>query len=701
MDFKQFNKVLQQQFELLTKAKLFRVKVTGQEIWDTYLGGFSRENDPVFRDPASTTHTCNNDKNFIRRYGNIVAIIDGKVVSMFDVNVEGTIYEDSVKAVKNLIESSIVENVFFETFTELNILNYEKTKKDQPIFQLGNTRSLKVYTQDEADKFGVVTPGPVYEFHHFHVFLPTSFVDKGNSSVEAIMAGYRDAKNVFQRGMQEITLEALQTVSDLINQGSILNAESHLDKVQKFIGFKKEFDLIPNALQDNWCWVKSFGLPYAKFRNELVGTLCTDISNGVDLNEACLTWNKRADPANYMKALAPITNRQKEEAEKFVVENGYVESFDRSFANIDDISMSDITHMNIGTKTKSAGLFKDVKTSSDKALTLKEFDKVETVSIDKFMSDILPNTSSVEILLENRFNNNFVALTKAATKDSKPLFKWNNNFAWTYIQNLTGKSEIKEAVKTAGGKVDGVLRFSIMWADGNGDNSDLDAHCIEPSGNEIYFSNKVSSKTRGNLDIDITQPGGRLAVENITHPELIKLQNGTYKFFVHQFSARSSKGFKAEIEFNGEIFQYEYNRPVSGNVDVAYVTFNNGQFTIEHKLQSSSLSKEIWGVETGKFQKVNLMCPSPNHWADNNVGNKHYFFMLENCHVDIPLRSFHNEFLTTELLQYRKQLEALSASRMISPSGKDLSGIGFNATVRDTIILKLSGTHNRVIKVTI
>jgi hypothetical protein len=45
---------LQAQFtRLCQQQKLFRSSVSGAEIWDLYLAGF--ENDPIFRDPNSTS----------------------------------------------------------------------------------------------------------------------------------------------------------------------------------------------------------------------------------------------------------------------------------------------------------------------------------------------------------------------------------------------------------------------------------------------------------------------------------------------------------------------------------------------------------------------------------------------------------------------------------------------------------------------
>ena len=76
----EFQKEIQKQLNKLAKTgKLYRSNVSGNEVWDMYIAGF--EKDPIFRDPNSSEHNCNLCKNFIRRYGNIVAINDKDEIS--------------------------------------------------------------------------------------------------------------------------------------------------------------------------------------------------------------------------------------------------------------------------------------------------------------------------------------------------------------------------------------------------------------------------------------------------------------------------------------------------------------------------------------------------------------------------------------------------------------------------------------------
>ena len=73
--------------------------------------------------------------------------------------------------------------------------------------------------------------------------------------------------------------------------------------------------------------------------------------------------------------------------------------------------------------------------------------------------------------------------------------------------------------------------------------------------------------------------------------------------------------------------------------------------------------------------------------------------MLDGCKCPTSIRSFHSENLIPELAQHRKVLEVLGNTTMINSTDKQLSGLGFNATVKDELIVKLQGSFKRVIKI--
>lgn len=710
---KEFRKKVQEQFDkMVLTGKLFRVKLSGKEIWDLYLKSFSPEDDPIFRDPNSSIHNCNQCNNFFRRYSNIVAInSDGNLMTLFDFTISGK-FENTVKVLSQTVKNSEIENVFFETYSELNSINYESVKPTYETFKLGIEKNVKRYTKEEAELYGVVKPNEVRTFQHLALNLPKQFVDKSGKSIEQIMAHYRDKYQVFKRAMEEIPLDTLNLVRDLINQGSLLDGTAHLNTITHAIGSKVKYNT--QKLKETWLWETSYTLSeqLAKFKNTLIGVLCTELAEGMELNKACENWNKRVDPINYHKATAPITKRQIDEAKKFVEENGYTESFNRRLATIDDIKASEILHMNAGDgKIEQVSIFDSVKPSNPTRHKRAEFDKVEEISIEKFMKDILPTASSIEVFFENRMEGNLVAMTTAVDKDSKRFTKWNSiatNYSWTFNGNLAGKSQIKEAVKNAGGNVGGVMNFRLAWCFDNQDNSDLDLWAIEPNDNKIGFSTSYRkskgsrSLMSGQLDVDNTNPGNKLAVENITWINKSQMKDGDYVLIVNQYRARNSQGFKVEIEIEGDTYTYEYNKPVRSNVKVATVSLKNGQFTITHHLplaSGNSVTKEIWKLETNNFHKVNLVCKSPNHWGDNQVGNLHYFFMLDKCSAEHKIRGFHNENLTEDLLKHRKVMEVLGATTMIEPSDKHLAGLGFNSTVKDELIVRCKGSHSRVLKI--
>ena len=330
------SKMLQEQFvKMCATGKLFRSKVTGDQIWKAYMSGFGE--DPIFRDPESSVHNCNQCKHFFHRYGNIVAIAkDNSIITMYDGETTDE-YRESFRLMSELLKSAPVEDMFVETFDYLYNAVYARCTKNDAMFALNLDHTVKRYTKEEAEKFGVVKPNETRTFNHFCIHVPKEYIHFGSESVDAIAARKRDDKKLFKRGLDEIPADTLQLVLDLIDQGSLLNGDAHRFKVKDFMCMSKVYAKLSEAEKDNWCWKFASDYPYARFRNELIGKFCTELAEGKELNAACQDWNVRIDPKNYMKATAPITRQMIDNAKAFLAENGYEESFNRRCATMDDI----------------------------------------------------------------------------------------------------------------------------------------------------------------------------------------------------------------------------------------------------------------------------------------------------------------------------------------------------------------------------
>jgi hypothetical protein len=659
---------------IINSDRLFEVDIDKDDIWDIYLSSFPEGTNPIFRE--RTEHDCSICKNFIRNFGGVVSINNGVLTTIWDIGgIDDTKYEPVAKALSSYVRSLDVCDVFI---TDQPKIGVDKTFED--------------------------SPNGIISWEHFSVVLPKKFVNSNKLSLGGIRGKNRDNRNVFKRSLDEISEDSILTVLDLISQGSLYKGDEWKSILNIFLSHKRKYmDLSSRYDKEIYAWEQFIivGEVVSKIKNHSIGTLLVDISEGTELDSAVRKYESIVAPSNYKRPKAIFTAKMVKDAEIKITEMGFVNSLGRRFATVEDITVNNILFANrdVMKRISNKNVFSEM--CDEVSVKPKSFDKVEEVSIDRFIADILPNVSNIEVMFDNKYSGNLVSLI-APLNNSPTMFKWNNGFSWSYNGNVT--DSIKERVKSFGGKVDGVLRFSIQWNDKDDNDDDLDAHCIEPVGNEIYYYRKFNSKTLGVLDVDIINPIG-VAVENITWPELVKMEKGNYRFCVHCYTSRNAKsGFTAEIEFNGNIYSFCYNKPLRYNekVEVADVFLNNGVFSIVEKIPSQFASKNIWGIDTNKFHKVSMFMMSPNYWDNQNgIGNKHYFFILDGCKNPDTPNGFYNEFLNNNLLEHKRVLEALGSKMRVEPSDKQLSGLGFSSTQRNSIVLKVDGNVSRVLKVLI
>jgi hypothetical protein len=433
-----------------------------------------------------------------------------------------------------------------------------------------------------------------------------------------------------------------------------------------------------------------------RIRNTAIGTLLIDLSEGVDLDVAVTKFERVVAPSNYKRPNSLVTPKMVEDAKAKLSELGMLSSIERRFATPTDLNIENILY--VDKSSNLTDVFEDMK--KDVEINPKSLSKVEEIGIEDFIKNVLPKTKSLSVLLQNNQLSNMCTLLTSVDKESPILFKHNNQFSWAYTGDIA--DSMKERVKDAGGKVDGVLRFSIQWNEDGNSICDLDAHAIEPSGTRIYYSSYKGHQTSmsGMLDVDMIRPSD-IGVENITWSDLNKMKEGKYQFIIRNYDSGHNNGFTAQIEFDGQIFDFSFNRKLMGDITVANVIYSKTKgFVLESMLESSStiVTKEKWNLKTNRFHKVKNIMLSPNYWG-GQVGNKHYMFILEHCESDEPTRPFFNEFLKEELTPYRKFFEVLSGKLKLNPPTNQLSGLGFSDTKKDSVIVKVEGSFKRTIKI--
>lgn len=686
--FKDFVKAIQKNLQQMSKdsSRLFTVNVDTEELYNLYLDSFPAGTNEIYRERRE--YDCSCCRHFIRDVGNVVSIKNGELHTIWGIN---PVSDDKYNVVAAALDAYVKQKAVLGVFL----------KKEKRIGTPENREMLPT--------------GKINKYEHFFVDLPEICIFKEcyGHTLEGDLSQFRDVRNVFKRSLDEISKEAVDTVLELIAQNSLYKGAEWKKQLTEFKNYQKEYGKLTDEQKELWIWEKSIsaGAVIGKIRNHSIGTLLVNISEGMDLDLAVRKYEQIVAPVNYKRPKAIFTKKMLEDAKKTITELGYMDSLQRRFATLDDITVNNILFSNKDAAKRITGamdLFDEME--QDVAIDPKRFSKVEEISAEDFIKNVLPVAKELEVYLENKHIQNMVSLIAPEVADAKTMFKWNNGMSWAYTGNITD-SDIKENVKAAGGSVAGVVRFSIQWNDKDGkDNSDLDAHCIEPKGGEhIYFGCRKSLRTRGELDIDITQPvdqcraSNGVAVENITYPSKEYMIPGTYKFFVNQFAYRGSQGFKAEIEVNGEIHSYEYNAPVRGNVDVAEVILDqSGNFKVVDKLPGNcaTISKDVWGIKTLQFTPVSVVCYSPNYWDEQNgIGHQHLFFMLKDCINPEEPNGYYNEFLKPELEQHRRVFEALGAKAHVKDVDDQLSGVGFSLTKRNDLIIKVKGATERVVKV--
>lgn len=644
---------------------LFILDTQKEFLWMAYMESFPEG-------AVRQEFNCANCKHFITRYGALVSIDENYKIHSYweDIHAEG-IFAKVVDNMLQVLKNTRIRNAFVTEETTMGC------KCNQQILP-----SKEIIT-----------------WNHFYA-IPTSnlIMDKGQTP--SFRAGAKSSHDVWTRTLIDINPDAVQAVLDLIADDNLYRGDTYLRQVS---ALKTALDTIESKhLQgfelDNYAWLSSCELPdsISHIGNTAIGQLLKDITATNNIESSVKAFEAMVAPYNYKRPKGIITKTQVENAYKTVVELGYEDSLERRHAKVEDISVEDVIFVNRETRKRMSGGFDSLMNETiNTSKTPTDFEKTAIpTTMEEFLNNIVTNASKLELFFDNKLNNNLVTLTAPVHKEAPSMFKWDNGFAWAYSGNIS--DAIKQRVKEVGGKVDGYMRISLHWYNYD----DLDLHMESPYGH-IYYGNKGSL-----LDVDMNASGGsiseersnpkrcsRNAVENIIFSGIPKA--GKYKIYINNYAKVENidLGFEVEVELNGVIHKYVYDKAVANHANIPVLDFTSTGheviFTKEY-LSGTTASKEIWGVKTQNFIEVSAICLSPNYWGNNKVGAKHYFFMLKNCKNPDAVRGYFNEYLKDELTKNHKRVFEVLASKALTPyDDNQMSGLGFIATSRNSIMVRV------------
>jgi hypothetical protein len=659
-DFQQFVADVSTRLSTMSKGELFVVGdgLDRDSLWLTFLDSFPAGTNLRFRERSE--YDCSTCRGFVKNFGNVVEIHDGQVRTVWSgVSASDPVFSVVAAAMDEFVGTLPLSGIF---------------RSSEAQYGTKTTRALR--------------DGQVEVWHHLHGQVAKQH---RTTDVGAARGTFDAAVQVFQRGLTELTQPALDTVVDLIDDNALYRGTEHRRAVTEFRSLQNRW----TQAADRRAFVFANAMnPAARLRNTVIGTLVQDLSAGVDLEQAVRSFEVKVAPQNYQRPKALITPAMVKAAMKTIDELGIEESLQRRFARLSDVSVTNVLWVDNDTQSRMKdgieGLLMQAATTGSSAARVRDA-KPEEVPVVAFMKDILPGAVNIDLWVANSQEPHFVSLTTGRHPDAPRLFTWDNDFAWSYGGNVT--DSIKEKVKRAGGNITGKLRVSLSWFN----HDDLDLHVYEPDGTHIWYREK-----RNKLDVDMNAGGAfsREPVENVTWAG--KVPDGEYRIEVNQYNKRESTGvgFVIETESNGRIEHYRHERAVSHQetVEVGRMTVAGEVITAFRPgkdMERGNAAKELWGITTEQFVPVSTIMYSPNYFDDNEVGNRHYFFMLKGCVNDQPTRGIYNEFLRRDLQPHRKVFEVLGDRTKCEPSADQLSGLGFSSTIRSSVVAKVTMTGGR------
>lgn len=248
-------------------------------------------------------YDCSCCRHFVKSIGAAVTIKNGTIHTIWEFDAGSEEFQKVCDALDSFVKGNAISDIFVSKFKRVGTAN---------------------------DFEGI--SGRSHEWTHMFLDLPGKWVNRGGKSRESIRAEYRDTKNVFKHSLDEISMEAVDTVLELINSNTLYKGEEWKIQLIEFKKYKRIYEKLPDSQKDLFAWEKSaeVGPVIGRIRNHSIGTLLVNISKGMDLDQAVRKYELIVAPANYKRVKAIFTKKMLEDAKKTIAELGYMDALQTS-----------------------------------------------------------------------------------------------------------------------------------------------------------------------------------------------------------------------------------------------------------------------------------------------------------------------------------------------------------------------------------
>jgi hypothetical protein len=415
---------IQRQFaERFADVPLFTTD-TEHTIWNVYLG--------TFRDGAERQyHNCTACKNFMRRFGTLVAIDEqGRLESVIWPHDEPTL-----ESLRSYVQSARVTGVFRTNET--------------------------VWGKPETG-----------EWRHYAVTPPAQHVHRNKLyTAGQVRASKTEDYRTVQRALAEFTLEQLEMAVQIITIGDLERNEKVLGPATWLRDLKRAHDAMRHRLQrENIVWRAIATAPagFCHPRTSMIGTLLDDIVAGKNYDDISRTWTAKMHPLRYQRPQAAPREGAVKRAEEIAERLGIAASLPRRFARLDEIPTVWTPKPAARVAVIGAGpVFGHLLTPPKAPIELKASGRNMTWTT--FHRDVLPVAEKIELLAPTI--GPYCALVTAVNADAPPLFQWDregqrNPVSWYFWH---GGSSAASFRLTAGTwtPVDAITFMPSMWNGGH------------------------------------------------------------------------------------------------------------------------------------------------------------------------------------------------------------------------------------------